>query len=426
MPDIRSAYNRLDVPADADAREIRRAYARELKKIDQENDLADFQALREAYELALHRLEHPPQRQQQPSEPPAFNAQAAQEQVAIQAYERFRTETAKLPAHDDDAWIAALAESLASEQLLNLMAREYFEAIVAHHLASGWQLGNEMLLAAACRVFNWLHDERRLRQFSQAGMIVNRAIQEHSFLNSLPLEERAPLRATMARMRDPRAPTAEEVWNCHLQIKDLRDHYTTLMHVVVDGEAMRRWLHALENPPEPSGPSEPSEPDSSTPPKSKKLAKTLMFWLVAIVVGIPLLLAAFLAPRAPASAGRTTAAPQRTSVPDIRVPPARIKEISTRIAYHPKQRMNGTITVVYDIFLDADRNVIGMNKIESSGDVDFDVAVAKAIRESQAFPPNTETKFRANFSAVASKKPAAAKPAVSELSTGDRRAAIDQ
>jgi hypothetical protein len=44
--------HRLGLPADANERDIKKAYARELKLIDQEKDLAGFQALREAFEHA--------------------------------------------------------------------------------------------------------------------------------------------------------------------------------------------------------------------------------------------------------------------------------------------------------------------------------------------------------------------------------------
>lgn len=55
---------RLALDLDADSKTIRRAYARELKLIDQEQDLSGFQLLREAYEAALEWAKHcQPQRE---------------------------------------------------------------------------------------------------------------------------------------------------------------------------------------------------------------------------------------------------------------------------------------------------------------------------------------------------------------------------
>ena len=53
MLDISQAHARLGLESNADAKAVRRAYARALKELDQEAGIPAFQSLREAYELAL-------------------------------------------------------------------------------------------------------------------------------------------------------------------------------------------------------------------------------------------------------------------------------------------------------------------------------------------------------------------------------------
>lgn len=53
MPAYHVALRRLGLARDVDERTVRRAYARELKLIDQDSDAAGFQTLREAYDAAL-------------------------------------------------------------------------------------------------------------------------------------------------------------------------------------------------------------------------------------------------------------------------------------------------------------------------------------------------------------------------------------
>ncbi len=58
MLNIPLFFRQHELSADADERSVKRVYARQLKKIDQEVDPARFQALREAYEHALDWIKH--------------------------------------------------------------------------------------------------------------------------------------------------------------------------------------------------------------------------------------------------------------------------------------------------------------------------------------------------------------------------------
>ncbi|MBC3917482.1 SEL1-like repeat protein [Undibacterium sp. CY18W] len=58
MSYLPSFFKQYELTRDADERDVKRAYAKALKKIDQENDPAGFQALRESYEHALQWLQN--------------------------------------------------------------------------------------------------------------------------------------------------------------------------------------------------------------------------------------------------------------------------------------------------------------------------------------------------------------------------------
>lgn len=58
MSYLPSFFKQYELARDAEERDVKRAYAKALKKIDQENDPAGFQALRESYEHALQWLQN--------------------------------------------------------------------------------------------------------------------------------------------------------------------------------------------------------------------------------------------------------------------------------------------------------------------------------------------------------------------------------
>lgn len=167
------ALAQLGLRPDADARSVRRAYAQQLKRIDQATQPREFQALREAYELALHALAR------QAAERAAQDAGPSQDSAGLAraVFSTFAERAGAAFKHEEEA-ARALQDALADDRLLNLEARTLFELQVAHLLMSGWQPGHEFLFDAACEAFNWERDRRHLRVFGEMGAALDAAINE--------------------------------------------------------------------------------------------------------------------------------------------------------------------------------------------------------------------------------------------------------
>lgn len=195
---LADALAQLGLRPDADARGVRRAYAQQLKRIDQATQPREFQSLREAYELALHAITRqeaeqaaraqdavpapPPAEVERPAEPPAAPAPTVappqdSADLARAVFSAF-AERANAAFRDEEDAAAALQDALADDRLLNLEARTLFELQVAHLLMSGWQPGHEFLFDAACETFHWERDRRHLRVFGELGAALDAAINE--------------------------------------------------------------------------------------------------------------------------------------------------------------------------------------------------------------------------------------------------------
>ncbi|CAM4025728.1 TonB family protein [Paracidovorax anthurii] len=283
----------LGLDPTADDRAIRRAYSRLLKQIDQENDPGGFQALRQAYEMAMHWFasqgpqagpepagaEAPPHegraavpegaegRQERAGDAPAAEvgsgsgvgagaaagprpaadvagrqeAARASEQSAREVFEALREQLAQGRLGTHAEVLAWLKQALDGDRLIDMDARFLFEGGVAALLADGWRPGHEYLFGPAMDCFDWHEDRGRLAAFGRAGAVISAAIDELDFYDSLPNRERLPQRDVIRRLRDGRRPRTSALLRQWPVAERLRRLYPHWLHVITDVGNVERW-----------------------------------------------------------------------------------------------------------------------------------------------------------------------------------------
>ncbi|MFZ6653713.1 tetratricopeptide repeat protein [Undibacterium sp. TJN19] len=209
MTDLPIFLVQHELTAEADERAIKRAYAKSLKQIDQENDLAGFQALRESYEEALEWLQSrsnatvsdpvKPQAASDDESPVDEPGRSAEQQSASSHRASDIDVTAIAEQLLDELWAGlrkpgqledpaenCLLQALDDARLIHMETRLAFELLIARYLAQGWRHGNGELFDAAVRQFAWKKDRRRLLSMGSAGYAIDRALIELNIFHTQP------------------------------------------------------------------------------------------------------------------------------------------------------------------------------------------------------------------------------------------------
>lgn len=388
---------RLGLGLDADTKSVRRAYSRELKLIDQEFDLPGFQLLREAYEAALAWDKYKPSAPEVETAP-AITAEDPHT-LAAAVMARLNDNICRIVVGSPTT--ASLFEQelrtrLDDDELLNITARNLFEARIAHLLFSEWTLEAGVLFGAAATVFDWAHDRRRVRQFGHAGAFLDRVIEERSMFQAQEAGELANQRHVMARLRDSEPPSASFVRLNLMVVERMITRFPNLLAIMVSREAVEQWRELAQRPIDKNSKLEPVT--SGAPKKSIFNDKWLIYFIVMAVIALVRSLpdkhtppAASLFPSF-ASEAVPVAPPTPQTILSLWV------AINNDIQYYPAKPPKGKLRVVFDVLANPNGSIYGVNRLERSIDPEFDKAAEEAIMRAGTLPVHLGSSAHMEFS----------------------------
>jgi hypothetical protein len=257
-------FSYLGLPDTADEKEVRRAYARELKKIDQETSPGAFQELRETYErLMLHLRRQQVEVQAETAapapapapvveaepEPAPAPAAPTPEEVGRQCIGLLVERLKNSPFRDRDDAEAFLQDALNSDALANVDARQFYEWAVASILASGWRPGHELLLTPAIDVFGWKKDRSRLLYLGQAGHVIDTVIAEIASFDSQNISDRIEQREVIRALREDGVPKTTQLLKTLPLAEFVAAAFPAWIFVAANSQAVAKWREAAEKIP---------------------------------------------------------------------------------------------------------------------------------------------------------------------------------
>lgn len=407
MDAIQHGFQRLGLLPGAEARDIRRAYARELKKIDQAMDAVGFQQLRWAYEAALQ-FAQPEDVQDVQDEvahtshaavPPATPLQeATPDQLADAVMTEFCAGLAALGTQSggasDAPYQEALRHALQDERLFGIEARAGFEQRVAILLVQAWRPGHQALLVATAAVFDWRRGAR-LAGLGQVGAILDRALEERALFDSQSMSTKDGQRRVLRLLRGEPAPDDALIRSYFMQFLLLQERFPHWLPIVTPRAAIVYWQERCAQI------VRDTEHATEPPPGRLKVVLTRAMKVLATgLLGLcALAMCAHLLDLFPSSPSRHAEESRRlTAVPGAPIPQERIDDIFKRIDFHPTgEEARAVLAGEYDVFLDTDGRVAGANLVTASGNARFDAAVRAAIMASAPFPAGTVSVFALTF-----------------------------
>jgi len=235
----------LGLDNDASAREIRGAYARQLKQIEPAAQPEAFQALREAYEFALHWVAEDvrPERHAEPATPESMrqSLHANAQSTARGMLEEFKLSMSGQPPRDTEDARLRLRAALDDPRLQDVDARFTFEGGIANLLADGWRPGHQHLFGPAVLCFEWRTDRPRLKAYGHSGTIIDKAIGELEIHQTQPPARREEQRDVIRDLRRETPPARGEASYSAAFMRQVIASYPNWLHVVTNTASLAHW-----------------------------------------------------------------------------------------------------------------------------------------------------------------------------------------